>query len=144
MELRRLNPNFAVGPQIEPNAVETLAALGFRSILVNRPDGEEPGQPDFDTIADAARKQGMEVRHQPIAPGQIGEEQVESFAQALHDLPGPTYAYCRTGTRSITLWVLANPDCLSAEDRIQLAADNGYDLAGLRQRLGGDLSASGQ
>lgn len=135
MQIRRLNPGLAVGPQIVPAEVEVLAALGFRSILVNRPDGEQPGQPTFEAIAEAARKQGMAVRHLPISPGRIGAQEVREFEVALRELPEPIYAHCRTGMRSIALWALVNPDCLTVEDRIKVAADNGYDLSALRQRL---------
>jgi sulfide:quinone oxidoreductase len=44
-------------------------------------------------------------------------------------------AYCRTGTRCITLDTLANPDELTPDERIERAAAAGYDLSALRPAL---------
>ncbi|NDH83062.1 MAG: TIGR01244 family phosphatase, partial [Burkholderiaceae bacterium] len=40
------NPNFGTAGQIEPSDVDQIAKQGYRSIINNRPDGEEgPEQP---------------------------------------------------------------------------------------------------
>jgi sulfide:quinone oxidoreductase len=36
----------------------------------------------------------------------VQDEDAEAFGEALTELPGPVLAYCRTGTRSATLWSL--------------------------------------
>ena len=43
--LKHLTPFIAVAPQLQPGDMGMLAAAGFRSVINNRPDGEEPGQP---------------------------------------------------------------------------------------------------
>ena len=40
--------------------VAALAASGFRSIICNRPDGEEAGQPPAATLAEAAAAHGLD------------------------------------------------------------------------------------
>jgi len=74
----------------------------------------------------------------PVVPGQIGDEDVEAFRQAISELPKPVAAFCRTGTRSTMLWALANSEGLSADERIRAAADQGYDISSLRPRLSKD------
>lgn len=108
MEIRTLTPAISVSPQISPDDVADIAAAGFKTIICNRPDDEEPGQPAFADIAAAARAAGLEVLHVPVISGMLTEGNVAEFAQALETVPGPVLAYCRSGTRSANLW--ANTD----------------------------------
>jgi len=135
MQINRLTPDVAVGPQITESDVATIAALGFRSIIGNRPDGEGPDQPPFASLAAAAEHQGLQNRHIPVVASQINSQDIECFREALRDLPKPIFAFCRTGTRSTILWALANSETLTADERIRMAAAHGYDIAGLRSSL---------
>ncbi|WP_425061598.1 TIGR01244 family sulfur transferase [Qipengyuania flava] len=132
---KRLSDRLSVTSQVDPASMQALADAGFRSIISNRPDGEEPGQPAWTTIEHAAREAGMEARHIPVTPGAISDEDAAHFGAALDGLPGPTLAFCRTGTRSATLWALSNADGHSPDELIATAADAGYDIAPLRDRL---------
>ena len=131
-----LSDRLSVTPQIDPADMQALAAAGFRSVISNRPDGEEPDQPDWATIEQAARDAGMEARHIPVTPGAITEEDAARFGAALEQLPGPIVGFCRTGARAASLWALSNPDQRPAEELIRTARDAGYDIAALRDRLG--------
>lgn len=135
MQDRRLTTDLGVGPQIAPTDAETLAALGFRSIIGNRPDGESPDQPRFALIEAAAGQLGLETRYIPVVASNIGSKDVKEFREALAELPKPIFAFCRTGTRSTLLWALANPDALTPDDRIRIAAIHGYDISAFRPRL---------
>ena len=57
------------------------------------------------------------------------------FGAAMEQLPGPVLAYCRTGTRSASLWALTKAGRLSADAILRATTAAGYDLAGLRPRL---------
>ncbi|KGB55974.1 Oxidoreductase (Flavoprotein) [Sphingopyxis sp. LC81] len=100
MTIRTLTPTLRVSPQIDPADVGGLAASGFRSIVCNRPDGEEPGQPTAAAVAAAAEAHGLRFVHIPVVPGSIGEGDAAAMARALADLPAPILAYCRSGARS--------------------------------------------
>ena len=130
-----LSPKLSVTPQIETAEVADLAACGFKSIIGNRPEREAPGQPDWSSLVAEAERHGISARQIPVVPGQIGPDDVKRFAEALRDLPPPIAAFCRTGTRSAMLWALANPDGLSVDERIAVAAAQGYDVASLRDRM---------
>lgn len=134
---KRLSDRLSVTPQIDPANMQALADVGFRSVISNRPDGEEPEQPDWATIERAARDAGMEARHIPVTPGAISDEDAAHFGAALEELPGPVVGFCRTGMRSASLWALANADKRPADELIATAADAGYDIAPLRDRLEG-------
>lgn len=108
IEPRSISDRLSVAPQITAEDVADLKAMGFRSIICNRPDAEGADQPDFAEIAAAADRHGLMARHIPVVGGQIGDADVAAFGMALDDLPGPTLAYCRTGARSTTLWEALN------------------------------------
>lgn len=107
---KRLSDCLSVAPQIDPANIQALADAGFRSIISNRPDGEEPDQPAWATIERAARDAGLPARHIPVTPGAITDEEAAQFETALDELSGPVVGFCRTGMRSVTLWALANAD----------------------------------
>lgn len=143
MQDKRLTTDLAVGPQIAPDDTKTLAALGFRSIIGNRPDGESPDQPPFAWIEATARQRGLETRYIPVVASRIGSDDIEAFRNALRELPKPVFAFCRTGTRSTLLWALANSDALTPDERIRIAGLHGYDISAFRPQLeaGEDESA---
>lgn len=135
LQPRRLTAALSVAPQIEPADVAAIAAQGFRSVINNRPDGEADDQPATAAIEAAARQAGLDYRYLPVVSGQVQDAQARAFAAALETLPGPVLAFCRTGTRCASLWVLqAQGD---ADAVLATAHAAGYDLAALRPRMGG-------
>ena len=134
-EPKRLSARLFVSGQIDPGELEALAGSGFRSIVCNRPDGEEAGQPSWIEVSQAAERAGLQGRHIPVVPGAIGGEHVAQFRAALDELPGPVLAYCRTGGRSATLWALSQAGSLAPDEIIRTAASVGCDLTALADRL---------
>lgn len=100
-------PTLRISSQIVPAEVAALAASGFRSIICNRPDGEEAGQPTAAAIAAAAAAHGLFFVHIPVVSGAISESGVAAMARSLAELPGPVLAYCRSGARSEQLAAMA-------------------------------------
>lgn len=135
MDIRPLTDDFAVSPQIDAAHIPEIAGAGFRSILCNRPDGEEYGQPGFDEIAEAAAAEGLEVRSVPIVSGMVTQQALDDFADALRDMPKPILAYCRSGTRCTMLWSIAQHGRMDDEEIVSRAAKAGYDMAGLVRQL---------
>lgn len=136
-----LTPNVSVLGQPDIEDIEALAAAGYRSIIGNRPDGEEPDQPSWTALKAAAAKHGMEAIHIPVVASNIRAEDIERFRDALETLPKPIAAFCRTGTRSALLWAFANEAGLTVDERIAIAADEGLDLEPFRDRLEGGINA---
>lgn len=135
MKLAILTPNVTAIPQPSVQDIGELADRGYRSIIGNRPDGEAPDQPAWNELRAAALARGMEAVHIPVVANKIGEADVRAFREALERLPKPIAAFCRTGTRSTLLWALANEASLTAEERIQIAAKEGFDLKPFRGLL---------
>ncbi|MEM5339769.1 bifunctional protein tyrosine phosphatase family protein/NAD(P)/FAD-dependent oxidoreductase [Paraburkholderia azotifigens] len=135
MIVRSLTPDVSVSPQIAVDDVATLLTLGFRSIVCHRPDAEAPDQPNFEEIARAASAVGLKAVHQPVLPGQASDRQAAAFAALLEELPKPVLAYCRTGTRSATLWALSQADTLSVAEIERITAKAGYELKAVVGRI---------
>jgi uncharacterized protein (TIGR01244 family) len=106
MEIRQITENYSVAGQIQPEDVQAIAAAGFRTLICNRPDNEDPGQPSSDAVEEAARAAGLEFRHIPVVSGRITPDNVEDQAAALNEMPAPVLAYCRSGTRCTNLHML--------------------------------------
>jgi uncharacterized protein (TIGR01244 family) len=124
-----LNEHVMVAGQIAPADVADLARQGITAIVNNRPDGEEPGQPDGDAIAAAAHAAGLAYVHIPVGHAGMGEAHVAAMADALESAPGRVLAFCRSGTRSTFLWALARASRGDdADDLISTAAAAGYDI----------------
>ena len=113
-----------------------IAKQGFRSIICNRPDGEGADQPTFEEIEAMAKKAGLEASYIPIVAGKVQDEDSATFMKALGTTPGPTLAYCRTGTRSATLWSLGEGAKGTALPEIlQATKSAGYDMSGVVRRI---------
>ncbi len=134
--IRQINESISVAPQIAVDQVADIAAAGFKTIVNNRPDDEDAGQPSGDAIRAAAEAAGLKYVSIPVTHAGFSHPQIDAMTQALTDSDGPVLAYCRSGTRSCNLWALAaakagrNPNLLLAQ-----AEDAGYDLRGIRPML---------
>ena len=135
MDPRHLTDEFSVSPQIDAEHVHEIAGAGFRSILCNRPDGEEPGQCGYDAIADVAQAEGLEVRSVPIVSGMVTRQALEDFRTALAEMPKPVLAYCRSGTRCTMLWAIAQHGTMDDAEIERRAAEAGYDVSGLLRQM---------
>ena len=132
---KRITDDISVAPQISVADVAEAARAGFKAIINNRPDGEEPGQPTSAQIEAAARDAGLAYAHIPVV-GSPGPAQVEAVREIVDAADGPILAFCRSGTRSIVTWSIgeAQSGALSRGEIVQLGRAAGYDLTGV---LGG-------
>lgn len=137
MDIRQIVPGFSVAPQIRPEELAEAAAMGFRTLVCNRPDGEEPGQPSAGEMAAAAEAAGMEFHLLPVYPGAFTPDLVAGTLEVLAATDQPVLAYCRSGTRSATLWSLAMAGSgeVTPEAILAATAQAGYDLSPLAPHL---------
>jgi sulfide:quinone oxidoreductase len=104
MDIRKIDDDFSVCPQIATTDIPTIAAMGFKSVLCNRPDGEGSDQTLFEAIETAAQRASLAAAYVPVPPTGPGASQVVDFARVFATLPKPVLAYCRTGNRSVATW----------------------------------------
>ena len=106
MEYRQISDDYSVSGQIQPQDIAAVKEAGFKSVICNRPDDEQPGQPSADSVKAAAEAAGLTFRYIPVISGQITQDNVDDQAQALDELDGPVFAYCRSGARCTNLYGL--------------------------------------
>lgn len=135
MDPKAITSTLSVDGQITAADVRALADRGFRSIVCNRPDGEGPDQPTFEEIEAAATAAGLQARYIPIVAGTVTDADAAAFGHALDELPKPVLAYCRTGTRSATLWSLSQAKTKSVADILAATKAAGYDMGGVVRRI---------
>ncbi|MEM8554575.1 MAG: TIGR01244 family sulfur transferase [Pseudomonadota bacterium] len=135
MDIKQISPRFAVGAQITVADVAAIKAAGFRSIMCNRPDGEAPDQPTFEEIEVVARAAGLEVIYAPAKSGMVSDADVVAFGEALEQVQRPVFAYCRTGTRSATLWSFHESKNRPMAEILEATKAAGYDMNGVARRI---------
>jgi uncharacterized protein (TIGR01244 family) len=126
--IRQLDEKTLVSGQISPGDVAQLKESGVTMIVNNRPDGEDPGQPEAGDIEEAAQAAGVAYRFIPIIRG-IGPSDVEAMQEAITACDGKLLAFCRSGNRSALAWAVARREQGASVEELQQAATNaGIDL----------------
>ncbi|PLW83176.1 TIGR01244 family phosphatase [Kineobactrum sediminis] len=134
MKTITVTPRLSVAGQIDVADVADIAAAGFRILVNNRPDGEAAGQPASSAIAAAARESGLEYIEYPVGPTDFPGPDPVHYGEMLDNASGPVLAFCRSGTRSISLWVATRPR-EELPEALERARSLGFDLSGLGRSL---------
>ncbi|MFK8011811.1 MAG: TIGR01244 family sulfur transferase [Marinicellaceae bacterium] len=135
MKINKITKKISVSPQIKITDIVKLKENGFKSIICNRPDGEDTDQPNHKEIESEAIINGIEFRYQPVINTHVSEKDISEFKNYLNELPSPIFSYCRTGTRSTTLWSFSQADTLETTEIISRAKAAGYDMSGVVRRI---------
>lgn len=133
--MKYITPSFYVAEQLSLADLEILSEQGIQHVICNRPDNEGEGQIQSETISAAAQNLGMSFHLLPVLPGQFSDESIAEFGRLVKGLDGKVLAYCRTGTRSLSLWTLSNPEQKSRSELLSLAESAGYNMSGLVDRV---------
>jgi uncharacterized protein (TIGR01244 family) len=110
VQIGKLSEDYFISGQIEPEHVPMLAEHGFKTIICNRPDGEDAGQPTAEEIRTAAAENGIAFLHIPVVPPGVSPQNMQDFKDKYDEIATPVLMYCRTGTRCAMLYQLAGVD----------------------------------
>jgi len=135
MDIKKLTDDLSVSAQIKLDSVAGIAAAGFKTIMVNRPDGEGPDQPTFAEIEAAATKAGIRAIYLPVETGKVSDADAEQFGAYLTSAAKPVLGYCRSGTRTTTLWALSQAGKSPLPEILEKAKAAGYDMSGVVKRI---------
>jgi uncharacterized protein (TIGR01244 family) len=135
MDIRTLSPNYAVSPQIDPADVAAIAEAGFKTIICNRPDMENPPSHHANVIEAAATEAGLGFVVIPVTHQGMNMDMITAQKSAIENSSGPTLAYCASGTRSSIVWALGQANEMSADDILAATSAAGYELGGMRPQL---------
>ncbi|MES1963900.1 TIGR01244 family sulfur transferase [Psychrobacter sp. AH5] len=102
-----MSHQISITGQITPDQVPMIAENGFKTIINNRPDGEEPGQPANADIEAAAIDAGLAYKEVLFAGNELNQSHVEEFADFFNQAEQPILIFCRTGNRSTGIYEAA-------------------------------------
>lgn len=109
MNITPIDTDFSITQQIQHTDLEALAGLGFKTVINNRPDHEQAGQPQSKDLEKAAKKVGIDYHHIPIIPGKATAEDVSKFSKAIAASEGNVLAFCKSGMRAKSLYSACQP-----------------------------------
>ena len=135
MQMNQITPAYTVSPQITPEDVADIAAAGFKTILCNRPDAENPPhlyQSEIKAAADAA---GLTFLVNPFPSPMMTMEHVDAHAELLKQAQAPVFAYCASGTRCSVVWSMVMAGEMETDAILDAIRGAGYNLDGLRPQI---------
>jgi uncharacterized protein (TIGR01244 family) len=104
--VRHIEPGLAVASQLGPQHMAAVRAAGFASVINNRPDGEAGLlQPTDAQIRAAAQAAGLHYVFLPVPPSGHADDDARRMAAWVQTLPPPVLAFCRSGARSMALYL---------------------------------------
>lgn len=131
-----ITPDFAVAGQLSADDFADAAALGYRTIINNRPDGEERGQLSATEGRQAAEEHGLSYAHIPATKHDIfTDEVVGRMAEVLAARDGPVLAHCKSGQRSAIAWAAATARGRPVAEVLAALKGAGLDFGFLRDDL---------
>lgn len=139
-----VSPTFAVAPQPKLSDFQELKRQGFATVVNNRPDGEEPGQPGSAAEEAAARAAGLGYVHIPVTGAAMTADDARRLKETIEQAPGPVLAHCRSGVRSFYLWVLSGASAsLTDAELLAKAIELGAEANAARAWLAAHRNGSG-
>jgi len=131
-----ITPTFAVTSALAPEDFATVAALGFKTVISNRLDGEEAGQLPARVEAAHAWRHGLKFAHVPADKLELFTDPVvEGMADTIRAADGPVLAHCKSGLRSVIVWAAASARSQPVDCVLAALAAAGFDLDILRDDL---------
>ena len=133
----KIDDRLTVDGQPSQETLSALASGGFATIINNRPDAEEPGQPGSAAEKAILEQSCLAYRFIPVTATTITEADINAFQAAVSAAKGPVYAHCRSGTRSLTLYVLGEvlAGRMKPGEVEAFGRERGFDLSGAVQWL---------
>ena len=135
MHINRLSPDYSVAPQIVIEDVTTIANAGFKSVICNRPDQENPVPCQIEAIKAVALAAGLKFAENVFDSDSFGSDKVERQTELLKQMPGPVLAYCASGNRCSVIWAFSLAGTLEIDTILEATTHAGYQLSHLRPQL---------
>lgn len=131
-----ITPEFAVTGELTESDFAEIAALGFKAVINNRPDGESEGQQPAGVQEEFARKHGLEYVHIPASSQTLfSDAVVDAMAEALANLDCPVLAHCKSGMRSTILWAAASARVRPVAEVLEALGNSPFDVSFLADEL---------
>ena len=76
MQYNTLSDDYSVSPQIDITDVPSIAQAGFKSVICNRPDQENPVSRQIEAIKAAVEAAGMDFAENVFDPSSFGPDKI--------------------------------------------------------------------
>lgn len=124
----------SVASQIVEEDIDNFAEQGYRTVINNRPDDEEPGQLSSEIASQRAKTLGLDYHYLPVTAATLTRSEIHAFGKLLATAQKPVLAHCRSGTRCYLLWAATQlQQGKSADALIEQAAEQGLDISALKR-----------
>jgi uncharacterized protein (TIGR01244 family) len=129
MTVTRISEKLSIASQPSVEDIRSLREKGFTTLINNRPDGEEPGQPGTEAEAQEAKHCSLSYTFIPVTGATITEADVRAFQRGVAGSEGLVFAHCKSGTRSLNLHLIGEvlDGCMQADDVIDFGRKRGFD-----------------
>lgn len=135
MHINKISSNYSVAPQVATTDVAIIATAGFRSVICNRPDQENPESCQIAAIKAEVMAAGLKFEDNVFDPSTFGPEKIQRQTELLKQLPGPILAYCASGARCSVIWAFAQAGTMEIDAILDATTNAGYQLSHLRHQL---------
>lgn len=132
---RQLEDDLMTCGQLNTQQIKALAAAGIKTLIFNRPDAEEAGQPATAELQAQAEALGMQWIFQPVVSGQVTDAEGLEFGKLYSAATKPVVAFCRTGARCGCLWALSQKPYQSGNALVTKMKQAGFDMPDFFKRL---------
>ena len=128
MPIVHITPNFSVSGELSETEQAQVASMNIDTLINVRPDNECEGQTSHEEWEKYAQQHKLQYGYIPVSPCQYGESDVLEFNALLAKSDKGVHAFCRTGTRAVHLWALANKQKYTFEQLQSIVKAHGYNL----------------
>ncbi|WP_337270234.1 bifunctional sulfur transferase/dioxygenase Blh [Oryzifoliimicrobium ureilyticus] len=131
MSVSKISDKLSISPQPSVDDVRRLREKGYATLINNRPDAEEATQPGTVVESREAEHCGLTYVYVPVTLGTITEADVRAFQKALDASDGPVFAHCKSGTRSLSLFLIGEvlDGRMAADDVVEFGHAHGFDTS---------------
>jgi len=135
MDIRKITDDYSVAPQLSAADIPAVAEAGFVMVICNRPDGEVGPAESTTVMRAAVEEAGMKWAENSFSSNMLTLGNVETQRELIAAAEGPVLAYCRTGTRSATVWALSQAGRISTDEIVDATGAAGYAMDRLRPTI---------
>ena len=136
MQINTLSDDYSVSPQIDVSDVPSIAQAGFKSVICNRPDQENPeSPPNRRPSRPPSKPPGWTSPENVFDPSSFGPDKIERQAELLAQLPSPVFAYCASGNRCSIVWAFAQAGRIATDRHFGRHRPRRVSIGHLRPQL---------
>ena len=135
MIINKISSEYSVSAQIYADDLPDIVAAGFKSIICNRPDTENPKNLQIEALKLPTTAAGLEFAENVFGPSTFGMDKIDRQTQLLVEMSRPVLAYCASGNRCSIIWAFAKAGMIETNAILEATEAAGFRLSHLRPQL---------